>query len=167
MTSSWFTISTTRNPSIPASLEYLISTSCSKLSQSVDIISHVKYLDVLRKYCQDSSKFRIVIFFSICHTYYAHTRVPRAYTKELIDFRLNSQTVYRQLSIYDHIQETKNMWGIVGFFAITFCILLWQFGWFCAYFWKTNRPAQAICEWTLGKSLLEMYSNIHTPSKAH
>ena len=49
MTSSWFTMSMTRSPSIPVSLEYLISTSCSKLSQSVDIISHVKYLNSLKK----------------------------------------------------------------------------------------------------------------------
>ena len=60
----------------------------------MDIISHVKYLDLLRKYFQDSSKLRIVLFFMICHTYYAHTRVPRAHTT------LNFRTVYRQLPIF-------------------------------------------------------------------
>ena len=91
MTSSWFTMSTTRSPSIQASLKYQIFTSCSKLSQLLDIISHVKYLNLLRKSFQDSSKFRIVLFFMICHTYYAHTLVPCVHTKELMNLTLNSQ----------------------------------------------------------------------------
>ena len=71
-----------RSPSTPESLEYLTSTSCRKVSQSVEIISHVKYPNLLRKYFQDS-KFGIVLFLMICHAYYAHTRAPRARTKEL------------------------------------------------------------------------------------
>ena len=114
---------TTISTSIPASLKYLISTSCSKLSQSVDIISHVKYLNCLRKYFQDSSKFRIVLFFIICHTYYGHTHaflVTKQYTdncRYMTTFQKRRTFGYRRLLCNQFLQTFVKIWMVL-------CILL-------------------------------------------
>ena len=101
MTSSWFTMSTTRSPSIPASLEYLISTSCSKLSQSVDIISHVKYRNLLRKKNSRTPQ-NLDVYFS-----HDMPHISCTYTRSLCP---NEGTYWFHAKLPNNIQAVANIW---------------------------------------------------------